>query len=74
MTCRAIVDPTLCIGTSQCVATAPRAYRMNADGSLAEPIDGATREALQAGADACPMGAIRVVDEAAQRPGTGGPR
>lgn len=62
MPCRAAVDPDLCIGTSQCVASAPTAFRMNPDGTLAVPIEGASREELQAGADACPVGAIRVVD------------
>ncbi|MGE3301724.1 MAG: ferredoxin [Hyphomonadaceae bacterium] len=57
---KAAVSHDLCVGVGMCVLTAPKAFRLNAEG-LSEPT-GEDDEALQAAADACPMSAITLLD------------
>ncbi len=58
---RAEIDRALCVGTSNCAEAAPEAYEMDED---CVPHAGAEADAaaLLAGAEACPVGAIRVFD------------
>lgn len=63
MPCRAIVDPVLCIGSSQCTEVAPNAFAMNDDHTQSVPLHGATDEDLINGAMSCPVQAITIVDE-----------
>jgi ferredoxin len=58
---RALIDSRLCVGTSNCAEAAPSAYEMD-DRSAPHPLAGASDDGLLAGAEACPVGAIRVVD------------
>lgn len=60
---RVVVDPQVCIGTSQCTEVAPQGYRMNEDHTLALAKTGATDEDLLLGAQSCPVFAITVFDE-----------
>jgi ferredoxin len=52
------VNADRCIGCGRCVHAAPEAYRMNSETGKAEVIEGAPAEAVERGAEACPVGAI----------------
>ena len=52
------VDSTKCIGCAKCVKVAPEAYEMDADTGTAKIQDGASQEAIERGAKACPVGAV----------------
>ena len=58
---RVEIDVRLCCGTSNCVEDAPLAYEMGDDG-IARLIAGASDSDLLAGAQACPLEAIRIFD------------
>jgi ferredoxin len=61
---RAEVSHDLCTGTGRCLLTAPAAFRFNAERlSEFDPQGAWTREQVREAADACPMGAITVVEE-----------
>lgn len=63
MSLKAVIDWSVCSGTSNCAEEAPEAYEVN-DRGLAVFVAGrATDEAILAGARSCPVGAIRVVDQ-----------
>lgn len=54
------VDPNVCVGCGACAASAPEAFRMNADG-LAEGFQEIPAESIDDARDAmadCPVGAI----------------
>lgn len=55
------IDPRVCVGTSNCAEAGPAAYEMdeNASPHLGTNPDEA---AVIAGAEACPVGAITVVE------------
>jgi ferredoxin len=55
------VDTQLCVGTSNCAEASPEAYEMDED-SVPHALVGASAEAVLAGAEACPVGAISVYD------------
>jgi ferredoxin len=54
----ASVDAERCIGCVRCVNVAPEAFRMNPETGKAEVIDGAPAEAVEHGAEACPVHAV----------------
>jgi ferredoxin len=60
------IDAERCVGCARCVNVAPEAYRMNPDTEKAELIEGAPREAVEAGAKACPVDAIILRDGASR--------
>ena len=62
MPCKARLDQTMCIGTTQCNEVAPNGYALNEDVSGVSIIKNASKEQLIKGAEACPMGAITVID------------
>lgn len=58
------VDPQMCIGTTQCVETAPGVYDMNAAHTMAVVKNRKAADAeLLAGAKSCPVAAIIVTDD-----------
>lgn len=61
-----VVDPNLCIGAAPCTTIAPDAFQLNAEGKAEvqanwQNVDGKT---LLEAAQACPVNAIFVYDEA----------
>lgn len=59
---KAVVDPDLCIGCTQCAGLCPEVFTM--EGTLAQALPGelpgeSVPKAVEA-ADACPVGAIRL--------------
>jgi len=54
---RVVVDRRVCVGTSNCAEAAPEAFEMD-DSNVPRLLAGAPREAVLAGARACPVGAI----------------
>ncbi len=64
---KARVDPRVCIGSSNCVESAPEAYEMDERGVAAVVGGGASDDALLVGARGCPVGAIEVFDETGRR-------
>lgn len=61
MKLRAEIDRKLCCGTSNCAEAAPDAYEMD-DRNEPHVLAGASDAGLRAGAEACPMSAITLVD------------
>jgi ferredoxin len=63
MSYRIIIDTTACTGFGACADADPRDFAVGRDGiAVGRPIAEDGRGALEA-ARACPMGAIRIVDE-----------
>ncbi len=58
---RVVVDKRICVGTTNCAEAAPDAYDVG-DSGIAEALEGASNEAMLAGARACPVGAITLHD------------
>lgn len=52
------VDAAKCIACGRCVQVAPDAYEIDPDTGKARIKDGAPADAIEAGARACPVGAI----------------
>lgn len=64
MSYRVIIDRDACSGFGSCIDTAPTIFAMGDDGiATAGSVNGDLDAALAA-AEACPMGAITVVDDA----------
>lgn len=63
MSFRVVVDRNLCAGTSNCVEEAPEVYEMGADGLAVGRQGVHALEALMRGAEACPVQAIRIIEE-----------
>lgn len=62
---RAQVDPAICFSFAHCMEEAPRVFRFDAEGrTVAEPVPSADHDAVLAAAQACPVGAIRLFDDA----------
>jgi ferredoxin len=60
---RIIIDTSLCTGFGACVDADPRDFALGRDGiAVGRPVAEDGRGALEA-ARACPMGAIRIVDQ-----------
>lgn len=58
-------DEKRCAGHTLCHLTAPEVYELDDDGYLGNQpstVDDSLRQAAEAGADACPERALRVVD------------
>ena len=61
---RAEVSHDLCTGTGTCVQIAPKAFRFNDQRLSTFDETGAwSRVEVREAADACPMGAIRVIED-----------
>lgn len=63
MTYRIVIDRSLCSGFGACADVDPRTFALGEDGiavAMTDPTD--RREAVEA-ARACPMAAIRIVDD-----------
>ncbi|HEX5466497.1 MAG TPA: ferredoxin [Candidatus Limnocylindrales bacterium] len=64
------VDPELCMGSGDCVRTAPGAFRLDDERNVSIPqLEGVTAaplERLVEAARQCPTNAIRVVDDEGQ--------
>lgn len=52
------VDSSKCIGCGKCVKVAPEAFEIDTDTGKAKIKDGASQEAIERGAKACPVDAI----------------
>jgi len=52
------VNADRCIGCGKCVRVAPEAFEINPETGKAEIRDGAPQDAVERGAQACPVGAI----------------
>jgi ferredoxin len=59
---RVVIDPSSCIGTSQCTEVAPEAYEMNGAHTLSLLRPRPSDAAMLLGAKSCPVGAITVFD------------
>jgi ferredoxin len=57
------VDKNLCVSNATCIAFAPNAFRLDAQGQseVADP-EGDSEEAIIEAAEGCPVAAITVVD------------
>ncbi|HRV61121.1 MAG: ferredoxin [Solirubrobacterales bacterium] len=62
---RAIVDENSCCGHGDCVDAAPSVFRLDDD--LAEVMGNGPLELLLDAAEACPAGAISVIDESGEQ-------
>lgn len=60
MSCKALIDDLACCAHGDCALVAPHAFRVD---DVAVYTGEGTREELEAAAEACPAGAITVVDE-----------
>lgn len=60
MSCRVLIDELACCAHGDCALVAPRSFRVE---EIAIYTGDGTREELAAAAEACPSGAITVVDE-----------
>ena len=60
---RIVVDPDLCVASSNCVHIAPAVFQLNEDNvsSVVDP-EGASEETIFEAARACPTEAIRLYD------------
>lgn len=67
MSLRVEVDPRLCIGSSNCVEEAPEAFEMDERGLARLRVPPASDTEVTRGAQACPVGAIRLYDPATGR-------
>ena len=64
MTYRIHVDRDLCSGLRSCVDIDPESFALGADGVAVALTDTTGRDAAVEAARSCPMGAIRVLDDA----------
>lgn len=64
---RVVIDPSLCIGSSNCMEEAPDAYEVNERGVAELIAPTAPSEEILRGARACPVDAIAVFDETGRR-------
>lgn len=66
---RVVIDEKLCIGSSNCMEEAPDAYEVDERGIavLVRPTGRASADALLRGAQACPVDAISLFDDAGRR-------
>lgn len=64
---RVVIDRTLCVGTSNCAEAAPDAFELDEVENFPRALAGAPPDSLLAGAQACPVGAITLVDAATGR-------
>lgn len=60
MACIPVIDESACLAHGDCEALAPDVFRVD---DVATVIGTAPREQLLAAAEACPAGAISVIDE-----------
>ena len=62
------IDRAICVGFEDCITAAPGAFRLDAEGiaTFAEP-EGIERDRLLAACAACPVDALRVLDEAGRQ-------
>jgi len=60
MSCKALIDELACCAHGDCALVAPRAFRVE---EIAVYTGEGTREELEAAAEACPAGAITVIEE-----------
>lgn len=67
MAYRVVIDPKLCIGSSNCMEEAPDAYDVDERGLAHVLTPSPTDDALLRGARACPVGAITLYDAATGR-------
>jgi len=57
------INHDLCMGTSMCLQSAPRAFRLNSDHqAVFQVVPDLTIEELREAAISCPMGAITVIE------------
>ena len=63
MSYRIVIDRDACSGFATCADLDPETFGLGDDGIAVALVDRTDREAAVAAARACPMGAIRVVDE-----------
>ncbi|MFN7143090.1 MAG: ferredoxin [Myxococcota bacterium] len=64
---RVVIDPALCIGSSNCMEEAPDAYEVNERGVAELIAPTAPPEEVLRGARACPVDAIHVFDATGRR-------
>lgn len=55
------IDARVCVGTSNCAEAAAEAYEMD-DNAVPHLLPSATDAGILAGAEACPVGAITVIE------------
>lgn len=55
------IDPRICVGTSNCAEAAPAGYEVD-DRVVPHVLPGASEADLLEGAEACPVGAIVVIE------------
>lgn len=55
------IDSRVCVGTSNCAEAAPESYEMD-DSAAPHLLASATEAGVLAGAEACPVGAITVIE------------
>ncbi len=62
------IDRAICVGFEDCITAAPGAFRLDAEGiaTFAEP-EGIERDRLLAACAACPVDALRVLDDAGRQ-------
>lgn len=60
---RITINPFKCVGSTMCIQSAPRAFKLNErkQSSVNDPT-GETLAKLREAAEQCPMGAIRIED------------
>ena len=63
MAYRIVVDRSACSGFGACVDADPETFVMGDDGIVVATVERTGREAAVAAARACPMAAIRVLDD-----------
>ena len=62
---RVIVDPDVCLGGGQCELLCPDVFEVSYVSRVrVEQVDPLRADAVRTAADACPSGAIRVLDDA----------
>lgn len=54
----AYVDAGKCVGCDKCVKAAPEAFELDEDSGKASIKEGASEQAIERGAEACPVGAV----------------
>jgi len=60
-----VIDQSLCAGYSSCVLEAPELFELDDDGVAVTRAGTTDDPRVHAAAAACPMGAIRIVEEKA---------
>ena len=63
MTYCIVIDRSVCSGFGSCIEESPNLFSLGADGIATAPAETEAAKAAIAAARACPMGAIRVLDE-----------